>query len=109
MVTGWVTLNGSLRPTNNSRAVECYSLAGQAEGEDSGPQRGGDLPKTPQQGQGQNQTAAGCYKGLPSQSPFPGSRAQPSLTQNIKLISKAFTRIIRKEALSSQSGKAAGL
>ena len=59
MVTGWVTLNGSLRPTNNSRAVECYSLAGQAEGEDSGPQRGGDLPKTPQQGQGQNQTAAG--------------------------------------------------
>ena len=57
MVTGWATLNGSLGPMNNSRAVESYSLAGQAESEDS---RGGDLPKTQQQGQGQNQTAAGA-------------------------------------------------
>lgn len=70
MVTGWATLNGSLSPTNNSRAVECYSLAGQAEGEDSGLQRGGDLPQTPQQGQGQNQTAAGSSATLSEELSF---------------------------------------
>lgn len=47
MVTGWATLNGSLGPMNNSRAVECYSLAGQAESEDNRPAEGRGLTQDP--------------------------------------------------------------
>lgn len=47
MVTGWATLNGSLGPMSNSRAVECYSLTGQAESEDRRPREGRGLTQDP--------------------------------------------------------------
>lgn len=47
MVTGWATLNGSLGPMSNSRAVECYSLTGQAESEARRPTEGRGLTQDP--------------------------------------------------------------
>ena len=53
MVTGWATLHGSLGPMSNfewepgSRAMECYSLTGQAESEDRRPTEGRGLTQDP--------------------------------------------------------------
>lgn len=44
---------------NNSRAVECYSLAGQAESEDNRPRGGRGLTQDPTARAGAEQTAAG--------------------------------------------------